>query len=138
VYCDLRRSEDDGFDIRPTPVGLAVDAVHPGSPAASAGVREGDLIVAADGRPLSSRLDWFTVSTNVTFGRPTQLRIVRGEERLAVALERRPASWQRWMTRGGVGLLVAYAVQGVSLVPGSSPSGAAFPTSPAGHCGSPS
>ncbi len=118
LYCDLRRSEDDGFDLRPTPIGLAVDAVHSGSPADSAGVRAGDLILAADGRPLSSRLDWLTVSPNVEFGRPTRLRIARGEEHLVVALERRPASWRRWMTHEGFGLLVAYAVQGVSLVLG--------------------
>lgn len=42
----------------PTPAGGRVARVTPGSPAASAGVRSGDVIVSADGQPMTDVLAW--------------------------------------------------------------------------------
>lgn len=44
-----------GLAFRPRREGLEVVRVFPGTPAAAAGVREGDLVVAVDGTPVSER-----------------------------------------------------------------------------------
>ena len=38
--------------------GVIVTHVDPGSPAAKAGLREGDLLVEAEGEPIGSAFDW--------------------------------------------------------------------------------
>ena len=118
VYCDVRRPEDEGFHLRPVRAGLAVDLVHPGTPAHAAGIRAGDVIVSADGHRLPSRLEWSTVRANGQLGRATRLDIARDGHPLTLDLGMPPASWRRWTTRGGFGLLVAYTVQGITLALG--------------------
>ena len=59
--------------------GLLVRAVDPDAPAASAGVREGDLIVDAGGRPITSVDDFHAVLDDWT--EPTiEVRVLRGTE----------------------------------------------------------
>ncbi|RPJ78914.1 MAG: PDZ domain-containing protein, partial [Acidobacteria bacterium] len=118
LYCDLNRPADEGFHLRPTARGLAVESVHAGSPAEAAGIRTGDVVSAADGRPVSSRLDWSTVSGNVRFGTPTRLTVVRGDRELRLDIGHEPATWRHWTTRQGAGLLISRAVQFVALALG--------------------
>jgi hypothetical protein len=118
LYCDVRRPEDEGCHLRPARGGLAVDVVHAGSPAGLAGLVPGDLIVAADGHRLRSRLDWSATRATVRFGVPTMLEVERGGHSRTLALANHPASWRRWTTHAGFGLLVAYLVQGVALALG--------------------
>lgn len=118
VYCDLRRPEDEGSHLRPARGGLVVDVVHAGSPAARAGLAAGDLIVAADGHRLTSRLEWSTTRANARLNVPTMLEVERGGRTRTLALANQPASWRRWTTQAGFGLLVAYLVQGVTLALG--------------------
>jgi len=66
---------------------LEVVAVEPSGPAAEAGVRPGDLIVAAGGRLVSSVDDLHRLLSNSGGGRHFDLAIVRGERQLDVHVE---------------------------------------------------
>jgi serine protease Do len=64
--------------------GLLVRGVEDGSPAARAGIREGDLIVAAAGHPVSDADALFEVLTSTAL--PFEVTIVRGSEERTVAV----------------------------------------------------
>jgi serine protease Do len=64
--------------------GLLVRGVEDGSPAAAAGIRQGDLLVAAGGRELASADDLHAVLTEVGF--PLELTLVRGDEERTVSV----------------------------------------------------
>jgi len=75
----LRRSV--GLDERD---GLLVRGVEDGSPAARAGIREGDLLVAAAGTPLTDPDTLNQILGDA--GLPIELRIVRGDEERTVSV----------------------------------------------------
>ena len=58
--------------------GLLVRGVEDGSPAARAGIREGDLLVEAAGRPLTDPDSLPAILAEA--GMPIELKIVRGDE----------------------------------------------------------
>lgn len=60
--------------------GLLVEHVHPDTPAARAGLKPGDLLVALDGRPLRSTVDLAGAHL------PLRLRVVAGEKERDVRL----------------------------------------------------
>jgi serine protease Do len=64
--------------------GLLVRAVADASPAADAGIREGDLLVAADGSPLASADDLHAVLDGLAPGAGVRLQVVRGVDELDV------------------------------------------------------
>ncbi len=64
--------------------GLLVRSVEEESPAARAGIREGDLIVAAAGRPLADVDDLHEIIAATAF--PYEATIVRGTEELTVTV----------------------------------------------------
>ncbi|MGH8932320.1 MAG: S1C family serine protease [Egibacteraceae bacterium] len=66
--------------------GLLVRGVEEGSPAARAGVRPGDLIVEANGQPVASSDDLFSILDQLEAGATLPLRIVRGSEQVTVAV----------------------------------------------------
>jgi serine protease Do len=59
--------------------GVQVSTVVEGSPAATAGLRVGDHLVAANGRPLGTPLDFEAVLLDLRAGEPVQVR-VEGED----------------------------------------------------------
>jgi serine protease Do len=67
--------------------GLLVRGVVEGGPANAAGVKEGDLLVAADGRDLASADDLHAVLDDVGPGGSCRLRLVRGVEELDVPVQ---------------------------------------------------
>jgi len=67
---------------RPRP---SVDQVLPDGPAAQAGVRAGDLLVAIDGKPLADLVDFRTIVAGAP-GRTLQLDVERGGQPLRLAL----------------------------------------------------
>jgi len=81
---------------RPLPAQLAHDLGHPralevvqlldGSPAARAGVRPGDLIVALDGRPIEGVADLQRLLVGELVGRNIPLRVARGAHVLDLPL----------------------------------------------------
>ncbi len=66
--------------------GLLVREVEDDSPAARAGVAEGDLIVAAAGKPVSSADDLFEVLGSVAADAPLELTLLRGNEERKVSV----------------------------------------------------
>jgi S1-C subfamily serine protease len=66
-------------------VGLRVDEVVPGSAAAEAGVRVGDVIASIDGRPLGGRTALRRAILQREIGDRVELGIIREGERLQVA-----------------------------------------------------
>ncbi|CAN5625051.1 hypothetical protein BH23CHL7_BH23CHL7_19000 [soil metagenome] len=66
--------------------GLLVRAVEDGSPAASAGIAEGDLIVSAAGRPLADADDLYDVLGDLGSGQTVELGVVRGANERAVTV----------------------------------------------------
>lgn len=66
--------------------GVLVQAVEPGSPAEGAGLRQGDLIVAAAGRPVTSIDDLHTALDGVGDDEALALDVVRGIDDLSVSV----------------------------------------------------
>ncbi len=68
--------------------GLTVTDVAPDGPAADAGIRAGDILVSAGGRPLRTFLDWEAVKLDVSPGDtlPVVLRRDERERRIAVSV----------------------------------------------------
>ena len=65
--------------------GVYVQAVRPGSKAARAGIRDGDVIVEVDRRPVES-LDDLRQAEAAASGRPLLVHIVRGSGSLFLAM----------------------------------------------------
>jgi hypothetical protein len=64
--------------------GVAIRAVHPGSPAAVAGIRPGDTLVSIDGRWTTSVADAYAAVQNIKSGQPTPVNILRDQKPLTV------------------------------------------------------
>jgi S1-C subfamily serine protease len=64
--------------------GIEVMSVEPDGPAARAGVRDGDIVLALDGRPVQSVDDVHRTLTEWPVGKPLPLALVRRIERLDV------------------------------------------------------
>jgi serine protease Do len=70
----------------PVSRGALVYRIYPDSPAARAGLAEGDVIVAAQGQPVTAREDISTVIYSVPAGTPLNLEVRRGDRTLQNAL----------------------------------------------------
>jgi S1-C subfamily serine protease len=66
--------------------GLLVREVEDDSPAARAGIAEGDLIVAAGGREVTSADDLFDVLGSLAADAPLEIVLVRGTDERAVTV----------------------------------------------------
>ncbi len=66
--------------------GLLIQSVEPGSPAAAAGLRQGDLIVGAGGRPVVAIDDLHQALDALGEGESLALEVVRGTDELAVTI----------------------------------------------------
>ena len=70
-------------DTAPTGQGVLVSGTVPRSPAASAGIRTGDVLTAADGRPLSGPADFVKLIHGREPGTTLRLEGARGAERVS-------------------------------------------------------
>jgi len=70
----------------PVQHGALVRKVYPGSPAASAGLRENDVVVGAAGHPVASREDVITAIYTVPADSPIALEVRRGGRSLQLVL----------------------------------------------------
>jgi S1-C subfamily serine protease len=66
---------------------IFVVSVEPASPAARAGLHDGDLIVAFDGKPTTGIDDLHRLLTEERAGRRTSLEVIRGSERHTLSVE---------------------------------------------------
>jgi serine protease Do len=64
--------------------GAVVAAVVPGSPAANAGLRPGDVILQEGNRPVRNQFDWEAALLDLRVGQPANLRVRRGGRELMV------------------------------------------------------
>ena len=85
-----------GVTLRPegTHPGALVEGVEAGSPAAQAGLVEGDLIVRADGNPVSSTPDLIAVLKKKQAGEAIKLHVIgpKGERNVVATLAARPGT----------------------------------------------
>ena len=65
---------------------MRVVSVMPGGPAARVGIRQGDVIVVADGQPVTEPSQLVSVVERIGVGRPLNLRIDRQGRRLELDL----------------------------------------------------
>lgn len=70
------------FHQLPSDTAVFLASVEPSGPAQRAGVREGDLIVAFDGWPVTATADLHRLLTEDRIGRPQAIRVVRGAEKV--------------------------------------------------------
>jgi S1-C subfamily serine protease len=72
--------------------GALIASVERGGPAAAAGLREGDIVTAADGQPVTNFDDLFTYVSFQAPGADVRLTVVRGgqEQEVVVTLGDRP------------------------------------------------
>ena len=59
--------------------GVVVSSVVPGSPAATAGIEPGDVVVSANNREMRSPYDWQAMLLDLRVGEQLQLRLRRGD-----------------------------------------------------------
>lgn len=71
----------------PRSFGLLVVGVVPSGPAARAGIRPGDFIVAANGVAVHQTRDMVRVFQEAGVGREVRLEVMRGSQRLNLAVK---------------------------------------------------
>ena len=98
-------------------LGLEVRKVWPQSPAEGAGLRTGDVVVSAGGKPVATREDWETALAAVSPGRTLTLGVKRGdtERTVVVAATRAPQDLGLQVLRSDVGLTLSPARRGLSV-----------------------
>ena len=64
--------------------GAVISSVTPGSPAASAGLQPGDVIIRAGSRTIRNQFDWEAAQLDFRVGQPTTLRVRRGTREMDV------------------------------------------------------
>ena len=98
-----------GNDDLARPGGFRVRNVTPGSPAARAGVRSGDLVVSVDGTPIDSREAFETALSTRGPGRPMRLvlRNSSGERTVTIQGQAPPANLGTQILREQLGIAVS-------------------------------
>lgn len=74
-----------GVDVN---AGVLIAEVAPGSPAARAGLRPGDVVTELSGKPVSDPAEMVTALKQLAKGQIARLKVARGEAKLFVALEK--------------------------------------------------
>lgn len=115
LHLESRRAEPIGFQVEFAQGGMSVRRVAPGSAAAAAGLRSGDEIVLAAGRPVRVRGDWHAVEANLVAGTAVPLIVERGGVRHTFWLTVRRANSAFWLTRPGIVLGLARLTQLLAL-----------------------
>lgn len=95
-----------------TPGDVAVEAVHPGSPAERGGLRAGDVIREVNGRPVRSWDEYYSLASGFRPGVPVTFRVERTGRELALAVVPGvPVPWGKFLA----GALALAAYLGVGL-----------------------
>ncbi len=70
--------------------GVRVESVSPGGPAAEAGVKAGDVIVAIEAKPVATGRELVRAMEDVEAGEKVELGLVRGGKQVVLTVEARP------------------------------------------------
>jgi S1-C subfamily serine protease len=110
----ISSGDDGGLD---RPRGYRVRSVFPGSPAARAGVRNGDVIVSLDGNPIESQDAFETALASRGPGRPMKLVLRNGTGERTVTLQGQapPAELGVQVLRDQVGIGLSAVRGGVRI-----------------------
>lgn len=114
TYADLAGPGAVGTGLRFRHRQAVVVEVAPGSPGARAGIEPGDLIVAADGRPVRTLFHWRASLENAEVARPFPLELERDGHRWEVRLELGP-NWRGWTASNWVTFCIKLTAQIVTL-----------------------
>ena len=113
------------FGLRADGVGLddktgqvVVTEVDDGTPAASAGLKAGDIITGVNNQPIRNTADWFAHRMNFSADRPTVLRIQRGSETLDVPLVIHGRLWDSYTQAARASLIIFLAYKFITLAIG--------------------
>jgi S1-C subfamily serine protease len=69
-----------------TESGVLVTALDPNSPATAAGLREGDIVVSFDNKPVGAIDDLHRLLTEERVGQPFAVTVLRGVEKLDLTI----------------------------------------------------
>jgi hypothetical protein len=116
ISADLRRPEAIGFTLVVDGRGIVVATVGAGSPAAAAGLKAGDRVIAANGRPTRTRHDWLAFNAHLTAPGVVALDIARDTRIVKTTLRLKRVGTSFWTTLAGATLGIARAVQLVTLL----------------------
>jgi len=67
--------------------GVLISAVYENTPASTAGVRRGDVLVAVDGAEVRTRRDFYEIARSLTVGQRTKLALDRSGKRTTIEVE---------------------------------------------------
>lgn len=87
----------------PTQIAIVVSEVMPGTPAASAGLKVGDVVTAIAGQPVQ-RADQIRTLTNANLGKPTSVQVTRGGHTVDLTLTPR-TTWPADQGPMGIAIL---------------------------------
>lgn len=73
--------------------GMVVLSILPDSPQGRAGLKEGDRVLAVDGRAIRNVHDWEAIRANTEIGRPERWEIRRADGRLDLTVTPRGLAW---------------------------------------------
>src|SRR5213593_1964090 len=94
-YCVFRGPQTLGMRVEFDSGWMVVREPAPSWPAASAGLQDGDRVIAVGGQEIHGAADWAAILSNFEVGRPVPLQIERGGGRLDLTLRIEPRSWIR-------------------------------------------
>lgn len=101
--------------------GVVLGDVYPGGPADRAGLRQGDMIYALDGKPMENGRQFDVNLYRKPIGQPVALEVVRGPQRLVLrvpVVERRDEAGQlRTLVTPEQNLIPRLGVLGLDLTP---------------------
>ena len=67
--------------------GLRADAIMPNRPAANAGMKKGDIIVAMEGKPVKDIYEYMNRLSDFKVGQRISIEVLRGEEKIILIVE---------------------------------------------------
>lgn len=93
-----------------------VASVSRGRPMDRAGLRAGDVLVAANRQPLTGMPDWFVARAHFALHQPIDLRIQRGGQLRSLTVVVTEPAWRSWSTLQILSVVAFYLVRFILLL----------------------